>query len=178
MRLEYRSIDLLAAAATNFPAARRALQSLPSQKFASINDSDFADGFGLVDFWEPARYFEIEWRTLVQRRLVATSLAAQLFRLDHSHWPQTLGELVPDYLPSVPIDAIQGDDMPLGYWLIPASSAGPERPIIYMGSPRFNHTPPPTASYEIEMQGFQWLDISKYAPNPPATTTAQSPSSK
>ncbi len=58
-------------------------------------------GFGLDD----AIYLDA-WRQRreVVFRLLQTDLALRLYHRDHGSWPQKLDQLVPDYLPTMPID--------------------------------------------------------------------------
>jgi len=58
------------------------------------------------------RHFE----TLTDRRLAATALAMRLYRHDHAGArPQRLEELVPKYLPAVPLDAMAAGNRRLSY---------------------------------------------------------------
>jgi hypothetical protein len=50
----------------------------------------------------------------VYNRLLATQLALQAYHLNHGTYPSTLIELIPKYLPSVPIDPFS-DEQPLKY---------------------------------------------------------------
>ena len=43
-------------------------------------------------------------RHQADEQVVLAELAIGLFHEDHGHWPATLEELVPDYLPKVPLD--------------------------------------------------------------------------
>jgi hypothetical protein len=43
-------------------------------------------------------------QSLLAGRLLQTELAIRLFKTDHGRLPRDLGELVPDYLPSIPVD--------------------------------------------------------------------------
>ncbi len=45
------------------------------------------------------------------RRVVITAIALKRFQLKHGHWPETSGELVPEFLPSVPIDPYDGKSL-------------------------------------------------------------------
>jgi hypothetical protein len=51
----------------------------------------------------------LHYHLLSRRRMAATALAIRLFELDHGHRPQTLNELVPEYLPSVPADPMSSN---------------------------------------------------------------------
>jgi hypothetical protein len=48
-----------------------------------------------------------------ERRVVITAIALKRFQLKHGKWPDALNELVPEFLPSVPIDPYDGK--PLKY---------------------------------------------------------------
>lgn len=58
---------------------------------------------------------QLHYRGLTERRMAAVALAVRLFVLDHGRLPESLAELVPDYLPSVPRDALAADDRPIGF---------------------------------------------------------------
>lgn len=48
-------------------------------------------------------------------RLLICELALAQFHKDHSRWPASLDELVPKYLPSIPVDPYTADNTPLRY---------------------------------------------------------------
>ncbi|MBI1826771.1 MAG: hypothetical protein HYR83_10360 [Planctomycetes bacterium] len=71
----------------------------------------------LLKFSQPRRYafLSIFFRIRATRHMAATALAIRLYQLDHDgQRPRGLVELVPDYLPSMPIDPF-ADGKPLGY---------------------------------------------------------------
>lgn len=58
----------------------------------------------------------IHWfaeRYLARRDAIEVAIALELYRRQHQSYPQQLAELVPNYLPAVPVDPIVGD--PLHY---------------------------------------------------------------
>jgi hypothetical protein len=58
------------------------------------------------------RHFE----TVTDRRMAATALAIRLYQLDHAGArPQRLDELVPSYLPAVPLDAMAAGNRRISY---------------------------------------------------------------
>jgi hypothetical protein len=69
--------------------------------------------------------FRVVFRNLAVRRMAATALAIRLYEVDHGRRPETLDELVPDYLSAVPLDPLAEGDRPIGY--LPHA----ERPILY-----------------------------------------------
>ena len=76
---------------------------------------------------------EQHYRLLADRRLTATMLACRLFAADHDErLPRTLEELVPDYLPAVPIDPMAGGGKPLGYV---NAEKDPVKPRVYSVGP-------------------------------------------
>ena len=62
-----------------------------------------------------SRAVQFHFRALTSRRLAATGLAIRLYEIDHGHRPHTLNELVPDYLPAIPLDPFSPDGAPIGY---------------------------------------------------------------
>jgi len=75
--------------------------------------NDFARQYGLQSLFHPfrsfllpsfERVFEIYFQALAKRRLAGTALAIRLYEVDHGHRPETLAELVPEYLPQIPND--------------------------------------------------------------------------
>ena len=63
-----------------------------------------------------SRTFTQFYEALATRRIAAVIIAVQLYRAEHGNgYPVSLAQLVPDYLPSVPIDPMAGDGRPLGY---------------------------------------------------------------
>jgi len=53
-------------------------------------------------------FYEDERRRDALRRLLMVELALQAFQVDHGVPPQSLQELIPDYLPSIPLDPYDG----------------------------------------------------------------------
>jgi len=78
------------------------------------------------------RYFIQYFRGLGEKRAAAVSLAAQLYRHDHGGaWPASLGQLVPDYLPALPIDPFHDDRRSIGYTVIKGGLPdGGDRPLV------------------------------------------------
>jgi hypothetical protein len=64
------------------------------------------------------------FRSLADRRLAAAALAVRCYAADHGRLPQKLDELVPQYLPSVPLDPFAAGGKPLRYVAAPV-------PLVY-----------------------------------------------
>ena len=173
-RLQSRQVDRNAAEAENVTDVRRVLASTSATPQAA----------GMVNF-EPIyggsyktglnRYFESEWRAVAERRAAAISLAIQLFRGGHENeWPESLEELVPTYLPAVPVDPLQSGCPPIGYVVRKnALPNGSERPMLYFGVAGTDpqRTVLPSApSFDWNERGPQWRDLSRWYPatNPPS----------
>jgi hypothetical protein len=63
---------------------------------------------------------------LTDRRLAATALAIRLYQLDHAgERPHRIDDLVPGYIPAVPLDAMAADGRRIGY--LPSG----DRPSVY-----------------------------------------------
>ena len=72
-----------------------------------------------------AHAVRLHYSVLAQRRMAAIALAMRLFELDHGRRPRELAELVPDYLPAVPIDPMAAGEWPIHY--LPNA----HQPILY-----------------------------------------------
>jgi hypothetical protein len=56
--------------------------------------------------YEPAVYAFL--RSTARRACADAALAAKRYRQCHGHWPDSLEELIPEYLPAVPVDPFSG----------------------------------------------------------------------
>ncbi len=83
---------------------------------------------------KPIRYFllpafkrsvEIHYQLIADRRMAATAIAIRLYESQNGRLPHRLSELVPDYLPAVPIDPFSPTGAPIGY--LPEA----QRPRLY-----------------------------------------------
>lgn len=77
-----------------------------------------------------ARSVDLGFSTDVQRDLLATDIALQRYHRRHGRYPESLEQLVPEWLPAVPVDSMDGQ--PLRYRLEPSGeftlwSAGEDR---------------------------------------------------
>jgi len=69
--------------------------------------------------------FEIHYRNLGRQRMAATALAIRLYELDHGRRPETLNQLVSQYVPAVPNDPFSASPSPIGY------APGADPPVLY-----------------------------------------------
>ncbi|MDQ3441397.1 MAG: hypothetical protein M3478_13730 [Planctomycetota bacterium] len=133
------------------------------------------------DMQNTQRYFETRFRLTGERRVAATSLAAQHFRAEHARWPTALAELVPAYLPAVPLDPYKVDE-PLGYVVFPrALPDGRDRPMLFFRASEtvdndIGPYPEPMYGWEnartlVRRIIWQYRDLSRFIP-PPASTQA------
>lgn len=71
-------------------------------------------------------------RAHAERTFTAISLACQLYRADKGNWPESVKDLVPKYLPRVPIDPWGNGKQTFGYALIKGGLPdGSDRPLVY-----------------------------------------------
>lgn len=68
-------------------------------------------------FFDPTDYDKPFLREQAEMRLLIAELALQAYHLEHGQLPARLTELVPEYLPEVPIDPLSEDSLPLKYRL-------------------------------------------------------------
>ncbi|HZN66355.1 MAG TPA: hypothetical protein VFB66_13785 [Tepidisphaeraceae bacterium] len=74
-----------------------------------------------------------QFRILADRRLAAVALACRLYAVEHDgRLPRKLQDLVPDYLPAVPLDPLAAGGRPLGYV---GPDEDPEKPRVYSVGP-------------------------------------------
>ena len=61
------------------------------------------------------RAFLLHFRSLAGRKMAATALAIRLYEVDHGRRPETLTQLVPDYMRKLPVDPFASDGRALAY---------------------------------------------------------------
>ena len=96
-------------------------RAAPSPLSAATHKYDLGNGpsrfFVLQALWPSFERMIAVERELIQTRDVAqASVAMVAYRSAHGMWPATLDELIPSYLPSVPVDGFDGK--PLKYRLV------------------------------------------------------------
>jgi len=115
------SIAIDAASKDTWPAASAKLPPPHAPLPYSSNRPSLSQ---LAHPYYPARYgyatpeesVRGEFQALATRRIAASALAIRLYREDHAgQFPTRLDDLVPDYLPAVPIDPFSPDHHPLRY---------------------------------------------------------------
>ena len=103
-----------AAAQASWPAAQSSIP--PDRKrIAQDGAAEVARMFSrmLTPSFEGA--LQQMYADMTVRRFAATALAIRLYELDHGHPPLSLAELVPAYLPAVPLDPFDPNGGPLRY---------------------------------------------------------------
>jgi hypothetical protein len=118
------------------------------------------------------RYFNLEWRITVERRVAAVSLAMQLYRVDHGQWPMNLQVLVPHYLSEVPKNPFVANGQPLNYVILKGVLPdGGDRPMIWFDSTAtpVSLQPPATPQFAWRPMDRQWRDLSRWYVSAPAT---------
>ncbi len=107
-------LDIVARAGTapNWPTAQQQLPPDPTLASAAEQLSRF-----LTKYMMPAvdRVVLMHFWLYADRRMAAVALAMRLYELDHGQRPAALAELVPDYLPAVPLDPFDPNDGPIRY---------------------------------------------------------------
>jgi hypothetical protein len=128
---------------------------------------------GSATMW---RAIDQDLRVRMERRLVAMSLAIQLYRADHhGQFPPAADALVPKYLPQVPTDPAAADGRPLKYVIFRGGLPdGGDRPIIYsVGTDGRDDTVdwggdksrlPNFPQFGDYRPADQWRDVSRWTP--------------
>ena len=98
---------------------------------------------------------------VLRRRLAAVTVALSLYRHETGRFPDSLQEIVPQYLPSVPMDPRNEEKTPLGYVLAQDGL----RPVLYSAG---NANPPvgqppkqwaDTVGSPVPQSGILWQDV-------------------
>lgn len=106
------------------------IQREAAKDFVDRDQAILADDVGersgliLVRTLAPAlgRFLQSCDQVEVSRRGIRTLLALERFRLAHNDYPDHLSQLVPDFLPAIPLDPFSG--LPLGYRRLSTDPAG------------------------------------------------------
>lgn len=120
--MERSDVLALAGTASNWPTARQRLPPDPTRGPAAKQVSRF---FSRILSSSLDRAVYIRFRLCADRRMAGTSLAMRLYEVNHGRRPAALPELVPDYLPAVPLDPFDPNDEMIRY--LPEASP----PILY-----------------------------------------------
>jgi hypothetical protein len=139
----------------------------------------------LVWSLDMSRYFETQFRVISERRATAVLLAAQLYRADQGRWPSRLEELVPAYLPALPLDLYHDDGRSIGYVIkkLPGGGGGGgDRPMIYFDAgeddPALVEGEPMYGFRQASVPGKvghvfrQYRDLTRFEPVAPPSTQA------
>jgi hypothetical protein len=113
MRLATQNIQdvMKATEADDWPAAQR---FFPTRFNQTMDAHPMTHIFGRIMSPALDRAAHASYRGVADRRLAAAALAIRLYAVDHDgQLPATLDQLVPKYLPAVPIDPLSGE--PLHY---------------------------------------------------------------
>ena len=96
------------------PAAKAKFPRLDARGDSLLETvSKFSSGIFLPSL---GRGVEQDFRSMVLRRVAALRLAIRLYQLDHDgKYPATLNELVPKYMPALPVDPFASDGRSLTY---------------------------------------------------------------
>ena len=127
-------------------------------------------------------WFDRNFRVIAERRVTAISLACQLYRARNGHFPESLGQLVPEFLSAIPADPFFADGRPIGYTIkvLPAPLKGP-RPFLYFDPGGGDFVPKAEPIYDwyaLPVSGpqvRQYRDISRFVPPASPKTVNNNP---
>jgi len=82
--------------------------------------------------WNVKRIIGIVSRNDTDQDFAAMSLACHIFLYEKGHWPNSLAELMPAYLPMAPVDPWGDEKQTLGYVLVKGGLPdGSDRPLVF-----------------------------------------------
>jgi len=162
-RLALCDVAVSAADARDWPAALRR-----TDEMARMDQSNQPPGSWMAG---PSGFGDLpicEFADLNERHAAAACLAVRVYWLDHKKWPAGLADLVPRYLPSVPMDMITGGNQAMGYIIDHGlRPLGVDRPLLYFDTdkPKFAHQPPgfifvDTPTMVVYGDTVEWRDLS------------------
>ena len=106
------TLDYFAAALPTLAASSRVAfeaKSMPMRQVAASSRGSKRTILAAALLHSLDRVFETRYRIEATRHLAAVALALRLYAADHAgRLPPTLAALVPDYVPAIPLDAIDG----------------------------------------------------------------------
>lgn len=107
--LEYSDRAITVISSPTWPAGQRSLQPPPDRGILSA-------GRTLAQITpDYALPIQMRFASLAHSRLTAIALAIRLYKLDHGQHPTNLADLVPEYLPTEPIDPFSTTSAPFQY---------------------------------------------------------------
>ena len=107
-------------------------QREPEELITKSLGGEAAAAYRATDPAAANRFVEQIHRTNMGRAHAAMALACHLYRFDNKRWPASLGEFVPKYLPSVPVDPWGDGKQTYGYLLVKNGLPdGGDRPLVY-----------------------------------------------
>jgi hypothetical protein len=120
------------------PALRQMISELLNQREPAVEAMEaIADGGRALEY-QPnlmSRLIRTFKRIQMEQGLAAMSLACQVFRFEKNHWPDSLDDLIPAYLPHAIADPFGNGQQALGYVLIVGGLPdGSDRPLVYSRS--------------------------------------------
>jgi hypothetical protein len=120
---------------------------------------------------------QLQFQLIAQARLLATDIAAQLYFTDRHHFPASLADLVPNYLPAVPSDPFSPKGDPIVYLTITSNGARRPRLAYRNLAGVLPAAPPPDApfNYAPYNSDNSWVDLTIPASQPavPPTSSLQ-----
>ena len=167
--------------------ARRLIESLMDQPDVQDEIAEFKSE---VTATAPAKVRAARDRALeafnrcnVERSFAAMSLACHIYRFEKQRWPQSLDELVPAYLPRIPLDPWGDGKQTLGYTVVKGGLPnGWDRPLLFSrcesqdglfyrtDTPAYDFTAymmeTPGQPKPIRKRGGQFRDITRWSPDP------------
>lgn len=70
-----------------------------------------ADDFEAMRYWTLSTIVEFETKSTASNRAASTAAAIEMYALDRGELPESLSDLVPAYMPSVPVDPFDGNEL-------------------------------------------------------------------
>lgn len=108
----------------NDPATRRLPGQLPAERLARLAKTPHAKALTRQGFLPYLKILALRRNTdLARINCIHVLLATQAFQRVHGHFPESVDQLTPDFLPQIPLDPHDQQERPLQYRRLDDGSA-------------------------------------------------------
>jgi hypothetical protein len=109
---DYETAEAEATRQPDYPATWAAMPATPGSPGSNLRFNTFLPRILMASL---SKVVVAEYRNRYDRRAAAIALAARLYEAEHGRAPATIAEMVPEFLPRVPLDPMAGRGTPMPY---------------------------------------------------------------
>ncbi|MCP4378795.1 MAG: hypothetical protein GY794_21790 [bacterium] len=102
--VRHADVQVRASSAGTLPEFRRAIKQTQYAISKRYENASFSRPLSFLLFLGLERAFELHHALIAERRMAAVALAVRMYQIDNGRRPDTLEQLLPDYLAKIPQD--------------------------------------------------------------------------